>query len=79
MKRITIVVAVLFAVTATGLAFSGDGGRHFREFLTGVKEAAAPIATTGSGTFEATISTVGDVAISVIDVKSFSASYGRFV
>lgn len=56
MKRITIVVAVLFAVTATGLAFSGDGGRQFREFLTGVKEAAAPIATTGNGTFEATIS-----------------------
>jgi hypothetical protein len=56
MKRITIVVAVLFAVTATGLAFNGDGGRRFREALSGFKEAPAPIATTGNGTFEAAIS-----------------------
>src|SRR5689334_2208771 len=56
MKRITIMVAVVLAVTATGFAFSEEGGRRFREFLSGYKEAAAPISTTGNGTFEATIS-----------------------
>ena len=56
MKRITIAVAVVLAVTATGLAFSDEGGRRFREFLNGYKEAAAPISTTGTGTFQATIS-----------------------
>jgi hypothetical protein len=56
MKRITSVVAVIVALTATGLAFNGDGGRRFREVLSGFKEAAAPISTTGNGTFEATIS-----------------------
>jgi hypothetical protein len=56
MKRIIIVVAVLFAVTATGLAFSGDGDRRFRESLSGYKEAPAPISTSGTGTFEAAIS-----------------------
>jgi hypothetical protein len=56
MKRITIVATVVLAVTATGLAFSAEGGRRFKELLSGYKEAAAPIATTGNGTFEATIS-----------------------
>jgi hypothetical protein len=56
MQRITIVATVVLAVTATGLAFSGEGGRRFKELLSGYKEAAAPIATTGNGTFEATIS-----------------------
>ena len=55
MKRITIAVAVVLAVTATGLAFNEQGGRRFREFLNGLKEAAAPVSTTGTGTFRATI------------------------
>ena len=55
MKRITIAVAVVLAVTATGLAFNDQGGRRFREFLNGFKEAAAPVSTTGTGTFHATI------------------------
>ena len=55
MKRITIAVAVVLAVTATGFAFNEQGGRRFREFLNGFKEAAAPVSTTGTGTFHATI------------------------
>ena len=55
MKRITIAMAVVLAVTATGLAFNEQGGRRFREFLNGLKEAAAPVSTTGTGTFRATI------------------------
>ena len=55
MKRVILVATVVFAVAAAGLAFS-DGGPGFREFLNGYKEAAAPISTTGTGTFKATIS-----------------------
>ena len=55
MKRIMTVAAVV-VVAATGFAFSDNGGRKFREFLNGFKEAAAPVSTTGTGTFEATIS-----------------------
>lgn len=55
MKRITIAVAVVLAVTATGLAFNEQVGPPFREFLNGFKEAVAPVSTTGTGTFHATI------------------------
>jgi hypothetical protein len=61
MKRQTPwVVAVVFVLTATGVAFSDEGGRRFREFLNGVKEAAAVVSTTGTGTFRAEISRDGE-------------------
>ena len=56
MKRIMIATTAVLAVATTALAFSDEGGRRFREILNGYKEAAAPIATTGTGTFHATIS-----------------------
>ena len=37
-------------------AFSDEGGRQFREFLNGFKEAPNPLATTATGTFKARIS-----------------------
>jgi hypothetical protein len=55
MKRIMLAATALLAVGTTALAFSDEGGRKFREFLNGYKEAAAPVSTTGSGTFKATI------------------------
>ena len=45
----------ILAATTTAFAFSDEGGRRFREFLNGFKEAAAPVATTGTGTFRAAI------------------------
>ena len=56
MKRVMIGAAVALAVASSGLAFSDSGGRRFDERLDGYKEAAAPISTTGNGTFTATIS-----------------------
>jgi hypothetical protein len=56
MKRIMIAATAALAVGTTALAFSDEGGRKFREFLNGYKEAAAPVSTTGAGTFTATIS-----------------------
>jgi len=57
MKRYMIAAGVVLAIASTGLAFSDDsGGRRFSELLNGYKEAAAPISTTGHGTFQATIS-----------------------
>src|SRR4029450_5732715 len=56
MKRLMMVGGVVLAVTASGLAFSDDGSGKFRESLNGFKEAAAPVSTTGTGTFNATIS-----------------------
>lgn len=56
MKRIIGIVAVVLAATAAGLAFRGPGNPLFREALNGLKEAAAPISTTGTGTFRATVS-----------------------
>jgi hypothetical protein len=58
MKRIMMAVAVL-TVTTTALAFSQEGNRRFREFLTGLKEATNPVSTTGTGTFKATVSNDG--------------------
>jgi hypothetical protein len=61
MKRLTPwVVAVVFILTATGVAFSDEGGRKFREFLNGFKEAPAIVSTAGNGTFSAEISKDGD-------------------
>src|ERR1051325_8484868 len=56
MKRMVLVRTAVIAVAGAGLAFSDDRGPRIREVLTGFKEAAAPVSTTGSGTFEATIS-----------------------
>jgi CHRD domain len=56
MKRLTIAATAILAIATTALAFSDEGGRVFREFLNGFKEAPNPIATTGIGTFKATIS-----------------------
>ena len=55
MRRIVIGTVAVLAVTATGFAFSDEGGRRFREFLNGLKEAPAIVSTTGTGTFTATI------------------------
>lgn len=54
MKKIVIGTTAALAVTATAFAFSEDG-QKFREFLNGLKEAAAVVSTTGTGTFSATI------------------------
>jgi CHRD domain len=56
MKRLIMVGGIVLAVTASGFAFSDDGNGKFRESLNGFKEAAAPISTTGTGTFRAEIS-----------------------
>jgi hypothetical protein len=56
MKRIMMAGTVVLAVSTTALAFSDEGGRRFREFLNGFKEAPNPIATSATGTFKATIS-----------------------
>ena len=55
MKRILMVAVGVVASVGSGLAFNGDGARHFRESLNGLKEAAAVVSTTGSGSFEASI------------------------
>lgn len=55
MKRIIMVSVTVLAMAGSALAFSDEGSRKFREFLDGYKEAAAPISTTGTGTFKATI------------------------
>jgi hypothetical protein len=56
MKRITMAVLAILAIATTALAFGEQGARRFREFLNGYKEATAPVSTTGTGTFKATIS-----------------------
>jgi hypothetical protein len=58
MKRVMIAAAVL-TVAGTGVAFSDEGGRRFREFLNGFKEATTVVSTTGTGTFRAVISRDG--------------------
>jgi hypothetical protein len=55
MKRLTIVATAVFVVAGTALAFTDEGERRFKEFLSGLKEAPAVVSTTGSGTFRATI------------------------
>ena len=56
MKRFTIVTTAALVVAATGLTLTAQGGRKFKEFLNGFKEATTVISTTGNGTFQATIS-----------------------
>src|SRR5688500_2905198 len=56
MKRIMVMAGIVLAVSASGLAFSDDGNGNFRESLNGYKEAPAPVSTTGTGTFNATVS-----------------------
>jgi hypothetical protein len=55
MKRIMIVAAAVLVVGGTGLAFTDQGQRQFKEFLNGFQEATTVVSTTGTGTFEATI------------------------
>jgi CHRD domain-containing protein len=55
MNRITMVAVTMLATAGSGLAFNGDGARQFRESLNGLKEAAAVVSTTGTGTFKAEI------------------------
>ena len=55
MKRFMMVAVALVAMAGSGLAFSDDGNRTFHETLNGLKEAAAVVSTTGSGTFHAEI------------------------
>ena len=55
MKRIMIVACAVIAVAGSAIAFSGDGSGRFRESLSGLKEAAAIVSTTGTGTFRAVI------------------------
>ena len=59
MKKMTLIAAAVLAITATGYAFTDEGGRRFSEFLNGFNEAAAVVSTTGNGTFKATISRDG--------------------
>ena len=56
MKRFTIVATAVFVIAGTGLTFTDEGGRRFREFLNGFKEATTVVSTTGTGRFGATIS-----------------------
>jgi len=56
MKRIILATVAVTAVATTAFAISDEGGKKFRELLSGYKEAPAPISTTGNGTFHATIS-----------------------
>lgn len=55
MKRTTLVAVAVLAIGSTVLVAGDQGGQRFREFLNGFKEAAAPVSTTGNGTFRATI------------------------
>lgn len=59
MKAYKPCVAILFVLTTTGVAFSDEGARKFKEFLDGFKEATVVVSTTGTGTFNAEISQDG--------------------
>ena len=59
MKRLIMVGAAVIAVAASGFAFSDGDGRKFREVLNGFKEAPQIVLTSGTGTFEASISRDG--------------------
>ena len=56
MKRITIAATAVMALATTALAFTAQGQRQFKEFLNGLKESPAIVSTTGTGSFQATIS-----------------------
>ena len=60
MKRIATMAAMVVAVATTGLIASGDQGpRKFSEVLNGLKEAPTIVTTSGTGTFNATLSKDG--------------------
>ena len=59
MKRFTIAATAVLAVATTALALSAQGRHEFSELLNGLKEAPQIVATSGTGTFKATINTEG--------------------
>jgi CHRD domain len=56
MKRIAIAATMVFALAASAIAFTSEGNRKFREFLTGLNEAPNVVSTVATGTFRAEIS-----------------------
>lgn len=56
MKRTAIVATMVFAIAGSAIAFTSEGNRKFREFLSGLNEAPNVISTTATGTFRAEIS-----------------------
>jgi hypothetical protein len=56
MKRITIVAVAVLAIGSSVLVSGDQGSRRFQEFLDGFQEAANPVSTIATGTFNATIS-----------------------
>jgi hypothetical protein len=74
MKRIATTAAMAIAVATTGLIASGDQGpRMFSEVLSGLKEAPAIVATSGTGTFKATLNKDGseiDYELTFNDLES---------
>ena len=59
MTRSRLWTAAVFVLAATGVAFSDEGARKFKEFLNGINEATVVVSTTGTGTFTAEISQDG--------------------
>jgi hypothetical protein len=59
LHRITLAGTAIVAVAGSTVVFSGKGQGRFHEFLDGLKEAAAIVSTTGTGTFRAEISDDG--------------------
>ena len=55
MRKITLVATTVLMVAGTGFAFTDEGAKRFKEFLSGLNEAPAVVSTSGSGTFRATI------------------------
>ena len=55
MKRFTIAATAAFAIAGTAIGVTAQGSKRFMELLTGLKEAAAVVSTTGTGTFQAEI------------------------
>jgi hypothetical protein len=54
-QRSTIVATAALVIVGTGVAFTDNGQRRFREFLNGLQEAPTIVSTTGTGTFTAAI------------------------
>jgi hypothetical protein len=55
MKRFTIAATAAIAIAGTAIGVTAQGSKRFMEVLTGLKEAAAVVSTTGTGTFQAEI------------------------
>ena len=73
MKRISIMAAVLLALAGTAVAFNEGKNRRFSEFLTGLKEAPQIVATSGTGTFRATINEDGTEIAYVLTFKDLES------